>query len=278
MLDESIPQPPPLILTEMQTKIKQDFLKTASQMIEEFEQVFSYIPKETIGILKEHLKQLEENEEDFNKEIADYISDLKQYEQFLTKVSAANTKIKSEDLKFLKHITLFKGKLSCKIFHGENKNTKKTIINYLHNMYICATFLNISLNQRSIDDISNKLSSLFKHETTQEITLLNKKPPSMGGLENVFGSILSNPAITEMATELSKDLQNENIDPMSLISSLMSGKPDNKMSKLMNQMTSKIEEKINNGEIDKAKLEKDAMSMLNVINDPAIISLLPKSN
>jgi hypothetical protein len=87
----------------------------------------------------------------------------------------------------------------------------------------------------------------------------------LNGLGNIFQSLMSNNEIMNIATDLSKDIKEENIDPMTLLSSIMSGKPNDKLNKLVSNITNKIETKISNGEIDKDALEQQAQSIMNSV-------------
>jgi hypothetical protein len=87
----------------------------------------------------------------------------------------------------------------------------------------------------------------------------------LNGLGNIFQSLMSNNEIMNIAADLSKDIKEENIDPMVLLSSIMSGKPNDKLNKLVSNITNKIETKINNGEINKDELEEQAQSIMNSV-------------
>jgi hypothetical protein len=87
----------------------------------------------------------------------------------------------------------------------------------------------------------------------------------LNGLGNIFQSLMTNNEIMNIATDLSKDIKEENIDPMTLLSSIMSGKPNDKLNKLVSNITNKIETKISNGEIDKDALEQQAQSIMNSV-------------
>ena len=52
---------------------------------------------------------------------------------------------------------------------------------------------------------------------------------------------------------------------MVLLSSIMSGKPDNNITNLVSKITNKIEDKINNGEIDRSMLEKQAKDIMGTV-------------
>jgi len=112
-----------------------------------------------------------------------------------------------------------------------------------------------SLNQRSNQNFGNLSNSLNP---------INSSNQNFG---NLLESLMQNGDIMNLATELSKDIQSENLDPMTLLSSMMSGKPDNKIQKLVENITSKIETKINSGEIDQNVLEQQAQSILSTVQN-----------
>ena len=80
---------------------------------------------------------------------------------------------------------------------------------------------------------------------------------------NVFKSLMENKEIVNIASDLTRDIQNENIDPISLLTSFMSGKKDEKLESIVNNISTKLQEKINTGKIDKSILEKEAENILN---------------
>ena len=81
----------------------------------------------------------------------------------------------------------------------------------------------------------------------------------------MFKALMSNSGIMNIATDLSKDIQNQNIDPMSMLSGLMSGRPDSKIQDIITNITGKIESKINSGEIDKTELETQAKNIMSKV-------------
>jgi hypothetical protein len=84
-----------------------------------------------------------------------------------------------------------------------------------------------------------------------------------GNFGNVFKSLMENKEIMNIASDLTHDIQNQNIDPISLLTSFMSGKRDEKLECLVNNISTKLQEKINTGKIDKGVLEKEAENILN---------------
>jgi hypothetical protein len=252
----------------IKNNMKQEFLKTMNQMTNEIENVFDYVSKDNIVKLKQYIEKISTNDEEFQKELTNTFEELKKYDKSLVKVVTA-TKVKSEDLKFLKHVKLFDNILHFKVFHGENKNTKKTFIKYLYNIYTNA----IIMNDMSLENMMKHLNNNEnKMALTQNLNPMNNMFENLNPMNDMFGSFLGNPNILQMATELSQDIQNQNIDPMSLLTSIMSGRPSPQMNNILNKMTSQIEEKINNGEIDKQELEKQAMTIMNTIGQSDLMT------
>lgn len=159
----------------------------------------------------------------------------------------SNTKnggfIKEDDL--LSFVSNLTNKLKIK---EESQVEKNSSLPIKHHSDIKTNFTN--------DDLDfNKVGS----------QLLSGGLGDLNGLGNIFQSLMSNNEIMNIATDLSKDIKEENIDPMSLLSSIMSGKPNDKLNKLVSNITNKIETKINNGEIDKDALEQQAQSIMNSV-------------
>ena len=125
------------------------------------------------------------------------------------------------------------------------------------------------------DKLINKLGNFKNNENEFDDTLnqmmgdrnaLDSAIKKTNGFNNIFENLMGNSGILSMATELSKNIQEENIDPMSILSSMMSGKPDETVQRLIKNISGKLEEKINNGEIDKELLEEQAKNMFELAN------------
>jgi hypothetical protein len=120
-------------------------------------------------------------------------------------------------------------------------------------------------------DTKNKVNSRrprpIPGNSSNPINSSNPTNPTNQNFGNLLQSLMQNGDIMNLATELSKDIQSENLDPMTLLSSMMSGKPDNKIQKLVENITSKIETKINSGEIDQNVLEQQAQSILSTVQN-----------
>jgi hypothetical protein len=87
-----------------------------------------------------------------------------------------------------------------------------------------------------------------------------------GGVENLMGSLLGNADILGIAKDIADQMKNDNVNPMDMITSLMAGKQNEQMSKLVSNIQEKVEGKIASGEIDEEAFKSSAMSMLGNVN------------
>lgn len=320
--------------------IDNELEKTINNFINEIDIGFDYIDKKIITKLRKFIKIfIKDSSEPKMNKINEIFNNLKVYENDLVYITITKNKLKTSDFNFMNNIILF-DIIHFELFKNENKNTKRTLTNYLYNIYMSCFFLHIGLNGSINDDnlnhfINNLQSKLKIHnEQTMSIPKKNKKiiqksnssniastsnisnmtnianianmhnmsdptselqkmmrgylsqnvskmfnsnneddidddeeKPIPDFMNNQFGNIIknlmSNGEIMNIATELSKDIQNENIDPMVLLSSLMSGKPNDKIEKLIKNISVKIEDKINKGDINEELLKKETDNILN---------------
>jgi predicted transcriptional regulator len=98
---------------------------------------------------------------------------------------------------------------------------------------------------------------------------------NMGGLGGIMSSILGNQEILNIASDISHQMSTQQLDPMSMLTSLMSGNIENSpLNGLVSQIQQKVEMKIESGEIDKSELENQAQNIMNNI-DPSQFSSMP---
>lgn len=286
--------------TNLNPLIKQEILSTLVSFITQLDLVFDYINNEYINKLRDFSDTLNDDKILLNFAETTY-NILKPYETNLSYIIMEKHKIKSSFYDFLNNIVLFDNILEFNVFKDENKNTKKTIVTYLYNLYMSCFILKFG-TQTDNQDFSQKLISFVENlqKVSQEqinLNSINKKkkkhvsrntnnhnnnnsnlninnimglvnnPNNLNGLDNVFKSLMSNNELMNIASDLSKDIQNESIDPLTLLSSMMSGKPNNQIQKLVNNVTKKIENKINKGEINKTLLESQAKNILNQLQN-----------
>lgn len=269
--------------------IEGELIKTLTKFFNEIDLVFDYVDKGIVKKLEKFLRGLSDprNMKTFVEET---VPILKAHEEDISKV-IAKKRSRTSEFDFLNDIVLFKGVLRFDVFKDENKNTKLSLVKYLHTIYMSVFILHFGMMSGDVDSLTQHLSGFVKgiHDRMLEEQLLvtnqqsskkdktkkNNVPvpiqlPSSSGAPN-FGnlmeSLLQNNEIMNLATDLSRDIQSQNLDPMMLLSSIMSGKPNDTVQNLVSNITNKIESKINNGEIDKGMLEQQAQSIMNTVQN-----------
>lgn len=89
----------------------------------------------------------------------------------------------------------------------------------------------------------------------------------MGDIGNIMESILGNKEILNIATDISQKMQTQNLNPMTMLSSLMSGNIESgPLQGLVEEIQQKVETKINSGEINKENLENQAKNIMGSIS------------
>lgn len=168
-------------------------------------------------------------------------------------------KLKNNDFKFLNDIVLFNGKLKLDVFKAENKNTKKSIVKYLSNIYL------------STMPLSKKSSSqdLVLFMTMSNLHKIPKEEASTSGLGLGAGitdlnKILNdNPEVSNIAKKIMNQFQEEKINPMNLLTEMNSGNSDT-----LNNLVESIKSDMEN--LDKSKLEDTSKQLMTKIQ-----SLIP---
>jgi hypothetical protein len=99
----------------------------------------------------------------------------------------------------------------------------------------------------------------------------------MGDIGNIMESILGNKEILNIATDISQKMHSQQLNPMSMLSSLMSGNIENTpLQGLVEEIQQKVESKINSGEIDKEKLEDQAKNIMgSITSNPSALNSMP---
>jgi hypothetical protein len=286
--------------TRINPLVEDELFAILNRFFNEIDLVFDYIDRDIVHKLNRYLKSLSNinNVEIFVTETTDI---LKKYGDSITKIVTTKRKLKTSDFDFMNDIVLFQGILDFSNFKQENKNTKRSLVKYLYNIYMSVFILNFSLQSNGNIDVFTQQMTDFvkdiqerqkKEEQERQIKEQEKQkklerlpqqirptnilmnstvnsipqmPAGMGDFGNLLGTLMQNDEIMSLATDLSKDIQGENLDPMLLLSSIMSGKPDDRVQSLISNISSKIETKINNGQIDKEILEKQAQNIMNSV-------------
>jgi len=276
-------------LNEMQkyifenSNIENELLKTLGKFFNEIDLVFDNIDKQKVSKLQKYLGSLKDstNLKTFVKET---ILALETYDKDISYIMTTRNKIKTSEYSFLNNVTLFDNILCFSCFSNENKNTKRSIVKYLYNIYMSVFILNFGLiDNINIDSFTTHLSNFLnginlnsQMEFEEVITISSKNKIKQNPKQNVnvngpninlLESLMGNSDIMNLATDLSKDIQDQKIDPMMLLSSIMSGKPNDMIQNLVSNITNKIESKINNGEIDKTMFEQQAKNIINSVQN-----------
>ena len=262
--------------------IEGELIKTLTKFFNEIDLVFDYVDKGIVGKLEKFLKNLS-NSSNMKIFVEETVPILKKYEENISKV-IAKKRVRTAEFDFLNDIVLFKGLLKFDVFKDENKNTKSSLVKYLHTIYMSVFVLHFGMVSGDVDSLTHHLSGFVKgiQDRISEEQLLSQQQLSKklskkdkrtnvkssgANFGNLMESLMQNNDIMNLATDLSKDIQSQNLDPMMLLSSIMSGKPNETIQNLVSNITNKIESKINNGEIDKGMLEQQAQSIMNTVQN-----------
>lgn len=285
--------------------IKKDFFKNIKEFVNEIDLTMDYLDKNSVPSIKKYINEIENDNMLFNAFIEYTTSHLKIYEVQISVILFSNKKIKSDYYNFMNGISLFNNILNFRVFENESKNTKKDLIKYLYSIYMSCVFL--STSNETTGSLNHKLEEFvntiqLKADTTDttdttDIKTMNKNrrnamviddkmsnmiqsmqknnnTPNLGDFSGIMESILGNKDILNIANDISQKMQSQQLNPMTMIASLMSGNiTDSPLQSLVEEIQQKVESKINNGEIDKNQLEDQAKNIMNSIgNNPSILN------
>lgn len=253
--------------------ILNEFTLNLSQMIHEFDLVFDYIDKKVIKKLYTCLSKIRSDKTFQREQMKKYIETMERHKDILAKIVVPNTKTKNQDFDFMKDIVLFDNILELKLFATENKNTKKTIVQYLYNMYMSCLFIGLE-NMSPDNEMTAFLETIQARLPKQTETITRQKRKDTDSNE-LFNSLLTNPDIMNIAQDISKDLQNQQLDPMTIMSSLLTGKPNKKLDSIVSKITNTLEQKISTGEISKEALEEQASRIIDVVENSEMTNQVP---
>jgi hypothetical protein len=270
-------------LPNFDSLVTNELKSTLSSFFNEIDIVFDNIDKSVVNSLNKFLEDLNEPEK-MKHFITNTLATLKNYESEISHIVTSKQKIRTTELSFLNNIKLFDNILDFKCFESENKNTKQTIIKYLYNIYMSVYILNFGFvnDTQELNQFTQQLSTFIsniqkrsentntntntKHKnTTRKSHHTVSQRTTQNDIGGLLESLIQNNDIMSLATDLSKDIQSENIDPMMLLNSMLSGKPNNKVQQLVANISNKIETKIKTGEIDKNMLEQQANNIINTV-------------
>lgn len=294
-------------MSEEHELIKAELFKNITAFINEIDLTIDYLDCQTIPKIQKYIKLIKSKDTEFLNFVKYTSCHLKLHQQRISGVLFSNKKVKADYYSFLNDILLFNNLLDFKIFINESKNTKKDLVKYLYSIYMSVEFL----CNTTESDLDLKLQEFVKGIQTEasklkseDIKLTNKKHTTLlqnipnipvipivdlpdfsnfdfekmglpNNLSGIMESILGNTNIMSIATDISSKMQNQQLNPMDMLSSLMSGNIDNSpLQSLVSEIQEKVDSKINSGEIDKNELEIHAKELMNsVANNPNLNSV-----
>ena len=259
---------------KLKDNILNHLVKSLNDFINELDIAFEYIGNKNISKIKKYIKKIDKDQDILNDFVNSTLSMLKPYTETIIKLSG-DKKAKAQEFLFLNYIQLFKYKngddifyiLDFAIFKDENRNTKKSIIRHLNKIYMgCFSYSILvfpdiqgmtDISQNMQENLQNMLQNMMPNMAQNMMpNMAQTMPmPNMAEImpqlqnfnpESLINSMLSNSSLTNLVEELSNDIQEKNIDPMSLVSSIFSGSNDPTVSNIFD----KIQRKLISGEID----------------------------
>lgn len=298
-------------MSEEHELIKDELFKNITAFINEIDLTIDYLDCQTIPKIQKYIKLIKSKDSEFLNFVEYTSCHLKLHQERISCVLFSNKKVKADYYSFLNDILLFNNLLDFKIFINESKNTKKDLVKYLYSIYMSVEFLcntsesdlDLKLQEfvKGIHTEANKLKSENIKLTNKKRTTLLQNIPSIpvipsilpgidlpdfsnfdfqkmglpSNLSGIMDSILGNKNIMSIATDISSKMQNQQLNPMDMLSSLMSGNMDNSpLQSLVSEIQEKVDSKINSGEIDKNELEIHAKELMNsVANNPDLNSV-----
>lgn len=289
---------------ESNNMIKVELLNTLDKFVNELDIAFDYIPKDTIMQIKKYIKKIKDDDKELKLLVDNILETFKSCESKLAFLSLSNGKVKTKEFDILNEKVVFGNLLNLSLFKEENKNTKKIICKYIYNMYMSSVILKFSFSDNlSLDSLNQELSNYFniiKEQHSQQsqqnqqtgsesskkknIRRLQKGDADIAnlanleGMDDIMNSLFANKDLVNIASEFTQDIQKQNINPMMMLGSLMSGKPDKKITDLIGQISGKLEKKLISGELDKGVFEQQASNLMNTLKTSNITSQLPVLN
>lgn len=167
-------------------------------------------------------------------------------------------------------------KTFIKKIENESKNLKDSDIkkerlkhrrNAIHELKLPST----SQSSSFIPSTSPSSSSMHPSSPMPQFDLSKLMSGTNGSpLNDFMSSILGNTDILNIATDISKQMHDQQIDPMAMLSGLMSGN-NNELQGIVTSIQEKVDIRINSGEINKAQLEEQSESIIKSLgNIPGI--------
>lgn len=290
--------------------IKKELLITLEKFVNELDIAFDYID---VSEIKKYMEKINSIEDVLKTFVNSFLQTFKGCESKLGFLALSTGKIKGKEFNILDDKIIMEGLLNLSVFKHENKNTKKIVCKYMYNLYMSCMILQFSFDDNlSLESLSQDLSSYFNviqdqykniNQDTNNASGSNDNSnsngngsnsngkkgirranrnqnqlPQLEGVDDIMNTLFANQDMMKIASEFTNDIQKQNIDPMMILGSLMSGKPNKQITNLINQISGKLEQKLVSGELDKGVFEQQATNLMNTLKNSNITSQLPVLN
>ena len=134
------------------------------------------------------------------------------------------------------------------------------------------------IEQEKNNDVGSSSNSRKSKKQFEQVTKnLRKNPNTMNDVNKLMSDLMGNKEIMSIANDVSKQFQEKNIDPSKIMSSLLSGNLNNpELKDIFENVSNTIEQKINDGTIDKTALESQTNSIMSQISKTNLGDILKK--
>lgn len=261
---------------------KTQLFESINSFINEIELSFD-IPN--LNDIKNYITLIENDNDILQSFIQTTHNSILPYNDTINKI-ISNKKNKGSNYTFMNDITLFNELLSFSLFSKDNKNTKKQLLKYIYEIYSSCSFLLYFNDPAKLQSLFNQLYNTTKpqldlasQEPIQEITPIvipqlsqNNSPntpntPNMGDFPDFIKNFMNNNDIMNIAQEITSQIDHEQFNPTDILFSLMSGNiTDGVIGNLITKVQSTIDQKINDGTIDKDFIDSQATSIMEKMN------------
>lgn len=254
---------------------EKQFCDVITQLVNEIDLTFDYVTDKSKEALNAYVHRIKSDNEFLKAEMETFHTVMAPYMNDMQEIVLAR-KLKNSFFAFMEQITLFNGILNCGVFASENKNTKRTLVEYFNTMFISCAVI------KCPEDTEGFLKTILQNEVVlgkeeQQPKKQHSRRSAQPQLGGVFDSLLSNPQLRAMVEDISKDIELEDMDPMTMLSSLMSGKPDAKLTRIVDSVKDKLDTKISSGELDTDALEVQAKDMMSMLSKNGVMNNMMKA-
>ena len=241
------------------------------------QEILPIFNKQLSKFLNELIETFPENEEVIKEHLPfENMNDEKYINQFYKTYKDLGADIKNNNLDILNNELVENVNIHNLITKKDvNDNIKKSIWNYISCFYLYSILYNSDNNVSQIMETMNKNNLL-----NDIVTNINEQQDNDGSEIDLDKLFKNNKILSGELGNLTKDIMNDldvkslitEMDPMSLMSSLMNpnsvSNEDNPIHNLINNISGKIQTKLESGSINEQKLVQEAQNISNEMKNP----------